>query len=64
MTLYGILFDHLIFSPFAVMVGCVRDNVYVLPCVFDDAVMHEAVKGIIFDFIGLGHTKNCILLCE
>ena len=51
-------------SLFAVMVGCVRANAYVRQHISDDVVMHEVFKGEVLDFIGIGRTKNCILLCE
>ena len=62
--LYGLMFDHLSFSPFSVTVWCVRSKASVRPHVSNDVVMHVAVKGGVFEFIGLVHTKNYILLCE
>ena len=58
------MFDHLIFSPFAVMFVCVRANVYVCQHISDDVVMHVLFKGEVLYFIGIGRKKNCILLCE
>ena len=39
-------------------------NASVRPDIFDDVVMHEVVKGDVFEFVGIGHTKNLIALCE
>ena len=64
MTLDGLMFDNLLFSPFAVMVGSLRDKAYGIPHIFDDVVMHEVVKGGVFNFIGLGHKKNWMGLYE
>ena len=64
MALDGIMFDHLIFYPFVVMVVCVRANASVRPYVLYDVVMHEVFKGEVLYFIGIGRTKKCILLCE
>ena len=32
--------------------------------IFDDVVLHEVVKEDVFEFIGLGHTKKWMVLCE
>ena len=64
MALDGIMFDHLIFYPFVVMVVCVRANASVRPYIFYDVVMHEVFKGDIFVFIGIGRTNNWIVLGE
>ena len=62
--LYGIVFDCVIFFPYAATVGCVRAKASVYPHISDDVIIHVAVKGVIFDFIGFGGTKNMIILCE
>ena len=63
MKLDRLMFDNL-FYPFTVTVRCVRSKVSVWPRIFDDIVMHEVVKGDIFEFAGIGRTKNWIVLCE
>ena len=37
---------------------------YVIPHISDYIVIHVIVKGYVFEFIGLGRTKNRIVLCE
>ena len=64
MKLDGIMFDHLIFNPFAVTVRCVWVKESVHSHISNDVVMYEVVKGDVFEFIELGHTKNWILLCK
>ena len=64
MTLDGLMFDNLLFYPFVVTVKFVRAKDSVLPCIFDDVVIHEVVKGDVFEFVGLGHKRNWILLCD
>ena len=51
MTLERIMFDHLRFTPFAVTIGHVRAKVYVCTCISDDVVIHEVVKGDVFEII-------------
>ena len=46
------------------MFGCVGAKVSVRPHILDYIVMHEVVKGGVFEFIGLGRKKNWIVLCE
>ena len=58
------MFDTLIFYPFPFMVVCVRAKESICPCISDDVTMHEVVKGDAFKFLGLGRTKNWIVLCE
>ena len=64
MALDGLMFDHLIFLPFYFMVICVRAKASVCPHISYDVAMNEVVKGGISEFIGLGHMKNWIMLCE
>ena len=47
-----------------VAVGFVRANSYVRPHILDDVVMHVAVKGDLFEIVGLGRMNNWIVLCE
>ena len=63
-TLDGLFFDHFLFSPFSVIVGSVRAKEYIRPHKFDDVVRHVVVKGDLFELMGCGCTKNCIVLCE
>ena len=63
-ALYGLMFDYLLFSHFLVTFGFSRANSPVLPRIFDDIIMHEVFKGDVFYFVGIGHTKNYIVLCE
>ena len=58
------MFDHLRFSPFAITVGSVRAKASVRPCISDDVVIHEVVKGDIFEFKVIGRMKNYILFFE
>ena len=60
-TLDGLMFDHLLFSLFVVMVICVRSKASVRPHIFHDIVMHEVVKEDIFEFIVLGRRKNWVV---
>ena len=53
-----------LFSPFVVTVGYVRAKSSVRPHTSNDVVMHEVFKWNVFYFIGLGHTKNYIVLYE
>ena len=62
LTLDGLIFDHLIFTPFLVTVGCVRSKTYVRPCILDDAVMHEVVKGAYLRSYNL-HAQRTGLFC-
>ena len=64
MTLDGLMFDHFFFSLFSVTFGFVRSKAYVRPLILYDVLMHVLVKGDVFEFIGLGRTKNWIMLCE
>ena len=36
----------------------------VLPNTSDGVIMHELVKGDVFEFIGIGHKKNWIVFCK
>ena len=58
------MYDHLLFYIFAVMVGFVRAKASICPCIFDDVVIHEVVKGGVFELIGRGRMKNWMVLCE
>ena len=51
MALDGLMFDHLLFNPFEVMVGCVRSKVSVRQNISNDAVMHVVVKGDVSEVI-------------
>ena len=64
MTLDSIMFDHVRFSPFEVMVICVKANVSIYPHILDDVVRHVVSKGKVFEFILLLQTKNEIMLCD
>ena len=58
-----IRWDHVwkkFFYPFAVWF--VRDKVPVCPCISDVVVMHEVVKGDIFEFIGRRRTNIWVVL--
>ena len=57
------MFDHLLFYPFAVTGVFMGAKVFVCPHIFDIAIMHEVVKGKVFDFVVLGRTKNWTVLC-
>ena len=41
-----------------------RAKASVRPHIFDDVVIHEVVKGDVFEFIGLGRRNNWMVLCE
>ena len=60
----GLMFDYLLFSPFAVTILFVRAKASIHPRMMDDAVMHVVAKGDVFEFKGRGRTKNWILLCD
>ena len=64
MALDRLMFDNLVFSAFVVMVGCVGSKASVRLLILDDVVMHEVVKGGVFEFIGFVRMKNWIVLCE
>ena len=64
MKLYELMFDNYFFYLFAATVVLVRDKASVCPHIFDEAIIHEVVKGDVFEFIGRGLTKNCMVLCE
>ena len=64
MALYRLVFDRVISFPFMVTVICVRTNTSVRTCVLNDILINSVVKGVVFEFIVLGHTKNDIVLCE
>ena len=64
MTIYGLVFGHLVFPPFLVMVRYVRDKASVRPRISYDVIMYVVIKGGVFEFIGHGRMKNWILLCE
>ena len=63
MRLDSFIFDCMIFSTCAVMVGCVMSKASLRPCVLDDIIMHVVVKGGVLDFIGLGGTYKCVVFC-
>ena len=46
--LYRLMYDHLSFYIFAVVVGFLRAKASVCPCIFDDVVIYEVVKGGVF----------------
>ena len=58
------MFDNFFFSPFSVTVGFVRAKEFVRPHIPDDVLTNEVVKGDVFEFVGLGRTKNYIVLCD
>ena len=64
MMLYRIMFGSVSYFLFAVTVVCVMAKASVCPHISDDVSMHVVVKGGIFEFIGLGRTKNRIMMCE
>ena len=64
MTLYELMFDHLLFTPFVVTIGYVKYKESISPCILDDVVMYVVVKGDVFEVIGYGRTKNWIMLCK
>ena len=64
MTLDGIMFDKFFFSPFVIRVAFVMAKASVHPNMIDNVIMHEVVKGDVFEFIGIGSTKNWVVLCE
>ena len=64
MMLDWIMFDCVIFYPFAVRVRCVRAKASFLPRVLDDVVIHLLFKENLFYFIVLVGTNNVIVLCE
>ena len=46
----GIMFDNSLFWPF--VYGFVRSKASVRPNIFDVVLLHEVVKGGVFEFIG------------
>ena len=62
MTLDRFVCDRVYFPPCKVTVGCVRSKASVRSHISHDIIMNIVVKGGIFEFIGLGGTKNWILL--
>ena len=64
MKLDGLMFDTFYFYQFTVRVGFMRYNASIRSYIFNDAIMNELVKGKVFEFIGLGRTKNWIILFE
>ena len=64
MPLDGTIVDNLFFYPFLVIVAFVRAKESIYPGIFDYVVMHELSKGDLFEFAGLGHTKDWIMLCD
>ena len=60
----GLMFYHMLFSPFAVAVVCVRSKASICPRMLYGVVRNVVFKGGVFEFIGLGITKNWIVLCE
>ena len=52
MTFNRLVVDRSLYPPFVVMVGYVRAKASVHPCISDVAIMHDVVKGGVFDFIG------------
>ena len=59
----GMMFDIVIYLPFAVTVVCVSSKAFVHPQISYDVVIHSVVKGGVFEFIGRGRTKNRIVFC-
>ena len=64
MKLYRLVFDRGYYPPCAVTVRRVMAKAYVPPHVSYDAVLRVLVKGGVINFIGIGETKNYIVLCE
>ena len=64
MTLDKLMYNNLLFSSLVVIFGFVRDKMSFCPSKFEYVVVHEVVKGDLFEFLGLGCTNNWILLCE
>ena len=62
MTLDGLIFDHSTFSPF--VVEFLRAKASVRPHISDVVLMHELVKGNVFEFIGRKLMKKWKVLCE
>ena len=56
------MFDHLIFPPFSITVGCVRSKESVQQHISDNVLMHEVVKGEVIELIGRGCTKKWIFM--
>ena len=61
-NLDGLMFDHLSFSSFSVMVGFVRSKASVCPRILYDGVIYAVFKGCEFEFIVLGRIKNWVVL--
>ena len=64
LTSDGIMFDHVKSIPDGVTFISVMSKAYVLPWVYYGIVIHVIVEWGVFKCVWLGHTKNCIVLCE
>ena len=56
------MFGYLLLSQF--LDGILRAFASVRPRIFDVVIMNVEVKGYLFEAIGRGLTKNCMVLCE
>ena len=59
MTLYRFVFDCVDLPPCTVMVGFVRSESSVRPCVSDEVVINIFFNGVVLESIGLGGTNIC-----
>ena len=64
LTSDGIIFDNVKSIPDGVTFISVRSKASVLPRIYDVIVIHLIVEGGVFKFVWLGHTNNCIVICE
>ena len=64
MTLDGIMFDKFFFSPFVIRVAFVMAKASVHPNMIDNVIMHEVVKGDVFEYIGRRRTNKWMVLCD
>ena len=62
MALDGLMFVNLLFYP--IVDRIVSAKASLRPHIFDLVVMRVVFKGDVFEFIGYGHTKKWIVLCE
>ena len=60
----SLMFDKFLSSLFVVVVVFVSAKASICSHIFDGVVMHEIVKGGVFEFIGLGRTKKRTVSCE
>ena len=63
-TLDRLMFYHSFFYPFAFTFGFVMSKASLHQHIFDESVINELFKGEVFEFIGIGRIKNCMMLCE